>query len=445
MIARYTLPEMGALWTDEQKFATWLEVEIAAVEAMEDLGRAPGGTADAIRAGARIDSARILEIEAVTHHDVIAFLTQVGEALGEERRYLHRGMTSSDLLDTALALVLVRACELIDRRLTAAGRELRRLAQAYRATPMMGRTHGVHAEPITLGQKLLVWFAEIERHHLRLEQAREEIRVGKLSGAVGTFAHLPPEVETRFCARLGLRPAPVSTQVVQRDRHGYLLSVLALIAASGEKIATEIRHLQRTEVAEVFEPFGRGQKGSSAMPHKRNPILCERITGLARLLRGHVQAGLENIALWHERDISHSSVERVILPDAFIAVDYQYHLLARVLGGLEVDARRMRRNLESSLGLFYSQPVLLALTDRLGSREEAYARVQAAAQEAWHAQRPLPDLLRETIVAEGLLTAAELAEICNLERFLAHLEPVFERVLASPWARAEAAATAPEA
>jgi len=432
VIERYTLPEMGELWSETSRFRIWLEVEVAAVRAMESLGGAPAGTAEAIRCKAKPDAARIRQIEEVVHHDVIAFLTQVSESLGEEQTYLHRGMTSSDLLDTALAIQLVRACEAIARRLTPIGQRLRALAQEHRHTPMMGRTHGVHAEPIPFGAKVLVWFAEMERHHARLQAGREEVRVGKLSGAVGTFAHLPPEVEARTCASLGLRAAPVSNQIVQRDRHAFLMAVLAGLGATAEKIATEIRHLQRTEVGEAFEPFAPGQKGSSAMPHKRNPILCERITGLARLLRGFLVPAYENVALWHERDISHSSVERVILPDAFIALDYQLHLLGRVLDGLEVDTARMRENLESSRGLFFSQRVLLALTDRLGSREKAYALVQAAAMEAWRERRPL----REVLVshAPGMLSVAELDRIFDLEAFLGELDPVFERVLATPWA-----------
>jgi adenylosuccinate lyase len=432
VIERYTLPEMGKVWTDAARFATWLEVEIAAVRAMEETGRAPAGSADAIRARAHPDAARIAAIEATVHHDVIAFLTQVSEDLGPEKTWLHHGMTSSDLLDTALALQLQRACALIDRRLEAIGRRLRALAEEHRRTPMIGRTHGVHAEPITFGLKLLVWFAELERQHARLQAAQEEVRVGKLSGAVGTFAHLPPEVEARTCAALRLKPAPVSSQIVQRDRHAFLVSVLALIAATAEKIAVEIRHLQRTEVAEAFEPFGRGQKGSSAMPHKRNPILCERITGLARLLRGYTVPALENVALWHERDISHSSVERVILPDAFIGLDYQLHLLARVLDGLEVDAGRMRENLDATQGLCFSQRALLTLTDRLGAREAAYAMVQAAAMEAWRERRPLREALAAR--AGGRLSAADLDAIFDLDAFLRELEPIFTRVLATPWA-----------
>ena len=435
MIERYTLPEMGALWSDERRFATWLEVEIAAVHAMEEEGLAPAGTADAIARRARFDAARIAELEAVVHHDVIAFLTNVNESLGEEKRYLHLGMTSSDLLDTALALTLGRAGALIDAQLARVGRRLRALASEHRDTLMIGRTHGVHAEPITFGLKALVWFAEFERHHRRLAAALEDVRVGKFSGAVGTFAHLPPAVEERACARLGLLPAPASTQIVQRDRHAHLVATLALIGASGEKLAVEIRHLQRTEVGEAFEPFAKGQKGSSAMPHKRNPILCERIVGIARLLRGFMTVACENVALWHERDISHSSAERVILPDAFIGLHYQLDLVARVLEGLEVDAARMRANLEASRGLFFSQGALLALTQRLGSREEAYAIVQAAALEAWREGRPLRETLAARLRGKAELAETEWDAIFDVSRFLANLGPVFERVLASSWAR----------
>ncbi len=434
MIERYTLPEMGKLWSVTARFDSWLEVEIAAAQAMEDLGQAPAGTAAALRSRARFDLERILELEAEVHHDVIAFLTNVGEGLGEEKTWLHRGMTSSDLLDTSLALLLVRACDLIGQRLERVGKLLRKLAMEHRHTPMIGRTHGVHAEPITFGLKALLWFAEMERHNTRLEQVREEVRTGKISGAVGTFAHLTPAVEARTCEILRLNPAPVSNQVVQRDRHAHLLAILALIGATCEKIATEIRHLQRTEVAEAWEPFAKGQKGSSAMPHKRNPILCERICGMARLLRGHLGPAFENIALWHERDISHSSVERIILPDAFIGLDYTLHLTVRVLQGLEVDRERMLENMQASGGVFFSQRALLALTAALGSREEAYRIVQAAAMEASHRRLQLRSLLEKQEQVRMHLSREQMDEIFELDAFFANLEPIFDRVLATSWA-----------
>ncbi len=435
MIERYTLPEMGALWSDQSRFQTWLDVETGAAQAMEELGTIPAGTAAALRKNGRFDIERIHAIEAEVHHDVIAFLTSVGEHLGEEKAWLHRGMTSSDLLDTSLALVLVKACDLIRDKLGTVGGHLRALAEEHRETPMMGRTHGVHAEPITFGQKVLIWFQEMERHHLRLARAREEVAVGKLSGAVGTFAHLTPAIEARACEILGLKAAPVSSQIVQRDRHAHLVATLALIGTSCEKIALEVRHLQRTEVGEVYEPFARGQKGSSAMPHKRNPILCERVSGMARLLRSHVQVAYENVVLWHERDISHSSAERVILPDAFIGLDYTLHLMTRLLGDLDVRPERMLSNIEDSFGLFFSQRVLLALTETLGSREEAYAIVQRCAMTAWDERRQLRVVLTEEPRVSDHLDEAALDALFDLDSFFKNLPPVFDRVLATSWAR----------
>ncbi len=435
MIERYTLPGMGALWTDQARYDAWLAVELAAAQAMEELGTIPSGTAAAMRQNAHFEIARIQAIEAETHHDVIAFLTNLGESLGEEKAYLHRGMTSSDLLDTSLATILVKACELIDARLVTVGRLLRGLARRHEHTPMMGRTHGVHAEPIPFGLKALIWFQEMERQAERLAAAKQGIAVGKFSGAVGSFAHLPPEVEARACQLLGLRAAPVSSQIVQRDRHAHLVAVLALIATSCEKIAVEIRHLQRTEVGEAYEPFARGQKGSSAMPHKRNPILCERVSGLARLLRGQVAVAYENVVLWHERDISHSSAERVILPDAFTGLDYTLHLIEKLLGGLDVRPERMLENIAASHGLFFSQGVLLALTEALGSREEAYAIVQQSAMLAWEERRPLRAVLAEQARVTEHLSLQRLDELFDLDRFFSNLAPVFERVLKSDWAR----------
>jgi adenylosuccinate lyase len=435
MITRYTLPEMGKLWEDEAKFTAWLKVELAAAQAMEDLGTIPAGTTAAMRKNASFDIDRILEIESKTHHDVIAFLTNVGEYMGEEKTWLHRGMTSSDLLDTSLALILVQACDLIEKRVTHIGQLLRKLAVEHQHTPMMGRTHGVHAEPITFGQKVLIWFAEMERHHKRLLQAKEEVAFGKLSGAVGTFAHLSPAVEARTCELLGLQAAPVSSQIIQRDRHAHLVATLALIATAGEKMALEIRHLQRTEVGEAFEAFAKGQKGSSAMPHKRNPILCERICGMSRLMRGFVGTAYENVALWHERDISHSSAERIMLPDCFIGLDYTLHLVERVIGNLVVDGDRMRENLDGTGGIFFSQRALLALTEALGSREEAYTLVQDAAMEAWKTR----SLLRDKLVANPQviekLSEKQLDDIFDLNSFFSNLGEVFARVLATPWAK----------
>src|SRR5262245_1238076 len=340
MIPRYTHPEMGRIWTDERRYQAWLSVELAAADAMAASGIIPADAARELRARARFDIARIEEIEATTHHDVIAFTTAVAEHVGPSARYLHFGLTSSDVVDTALALQMVEACDLILKDLDALADAVRGRADEHRRTPMIGRTHGVHAEPMTLGLKLALWYSELQRDIARMTRACESVRVGKISGAVGTFAHLPPSIETNVCARLGLQPAPVSSQVIQRDRHAELLSALAIAGASLETFALEIRGLQKTEIGEVEEPFAKGQKGSSAMPHKRNPIGCEQICGLARLLRGNVTAALENVALWHERDISHSSVERVILPDTFIALDHMLRRFTRIVKGMVVYPER---------------------------------------------------------------------------------------------------------
>src|SRR6266540_4678608 len=343
MIARYTNPEMGRIWSDQRKYETWLQVEIAAVDAMARAGIVPADAARDIRERSRFDIARIEEIEQVTQHDVIAFTTAVGEHVGPAARWLHFGLTSSDVIDTAQALQMVEACDLILADVSALQRAVRERAFEHRLTPMIGRTHGVHAEPMTFGLKLALWHAELDRAGERITRARERIRVGKISGAVGTFAHLDPSIEADVCRRLGLEPAPISSQVIQRDRHAELLCALAITAASLEKFALEIRGLQKTEIGEVEEPFGKGQKGSSAMPHKRNPIGCEQIVGLARLLRGNVVAAMENNALWHERDISHSSVERVILPDSTILTDYLLDRTTRLVDQMLVYPARMRR------------------------------------------------------------------------------------------------------
>jgi len=428
MIARYTRPEMARLWSDEARFARWLEVEVAATRAQEAEGLVPAGTAQAIAAHARFDTSRIDALEATLHHDVIAFLTDVGASLGEEKRFLHQGMTSSDLVDTALALALVEAGRVLLAGVDRLEAALLALAQRHRATIMVGRTHGVHAEPMTFGLKVLSWATAIRRSRRGLEAALAECAVGKLSGAVGQAAHLPLAVEERCLEALGLVPEPVATQVVARDRHARLVSALALLAANQERIATEIRHLQRTEVRELEEPFGKGQKGSSAMPHKRNPVVCERIAGLARLFRGYEVAALEDVALWHERDITHSSVERVILPDAFTLADYMTERLAWVLEGLVVDAARMRHNLELTGGLVYSQRVLLALTGAGMNREEAYAIVQDAAMAAWRGEGRFADILGAHPGASAAL-GGRLAACFDPAFYLAQVDALFERAL----------------
>src|SRR5499426_629519 len=363
MIPRYTNPEMGAIWSDRRRYETWLEVELAAADAMADAGLVPRDAAAELRSKAGFDVARIEEIEAITQHDVIAFTTAVAERVGPSARWLHFGLTSSDVIDTAQALQMREACDLILRGIEGLMRAVQARAEEHRRTPMIGRTHGVHAEPMTFGLKLALWYAELGRDVVRLRRARDVISVGKLSGAVGTFAHLPPSIEAAVCRTLGLQPAPVASQVIQRDRHAELLSVLAITASSLEKFALEIRGLQKTEIGEVEEPFGKGQKGSSAMPHKRNPIGCEQIVGLARLLRANAGAAFENNALWHERDISHSSVERVIVPDSFIALDHMLRRFTRIVKGLVVYPERMRANLGRSRGVVLYGQALLALPE----------------------------------------------------------------------------------
>jgi adenylosuccinate lyase len=429
VIPRYSRAEMAALFTDAARYRVWLDVELAVLAAMERRGQAPAGASDRIRKAARIDPERIDALEATLRHDVIAFLTQVGETAGPDARFLHLGMTSSDLVDTALALVLARATDRLLAEVRSLRDVVRDLAVRHRDTLMVGRTHGIHAEPITFGLKLLVWYEELGRAVERLHRARAAVAVGKLSGAVGTHAHLDPELEEEVLRSLGLSPEPAATQVVQRDRHAELLGAIALLGASLEKMAVEIRHLQRTEVLEAEEPFHEGQKGSSAMPHKRNPVNCERITGLARLLRANAHAALENVALWHERDISHSSVERVILPDSFLAADFMTGQMREILAGLRVYPERMRANLEATRGLIYSQRVLLALTTAGLSREEAYAVVQRHAMAAW---REAPGL-KERLLGDPAVTKAlrpEALEACfDASHFTRHVGRIFDRVL----------------
>src|ERR1700687_1583957 len=372
MISRYTHPDMGRIWSDQRRYETWLLVETAAADAMGAAGIVPAEAARGIRERGAFDVARIEQIEQTTQHDVIAFTTAVAEHVGPSARWLHFGLTSSDVIDTAQALQMREACDLVLKNLGALAEAIRHRAIEHRRTPMIGRTHGVHAEPMTLGLKLALWYAEVGRDVERVRRARTVVSVGKLSGAVGTFAHLPPSIEADVCRRLGLDAAPVSSQVIQRDRHAELMAALAITAASLEKFALEIRGLQKTEIGEVEEPFGKGQKGSSAMPHKRNPIGCEQIVGLARVLGANCHAAFENIALWHERDISHSSVERVILPDSFIALDHMLRRMTRIVRGMVVNAGRMRENLNRSRGVVFSGTVLLELARKGVAREAAY-------------------------------------------------------------------------
>jgi adenylosuccinate lyase len=419
---------MGRLWSDERRFETWLQVEIAAAEAMADAGIVPAEAARDIRERAVIDVKRIDEIEAVTRHDVIAFTTAVAEHVGPAARWLHFGLTSSDVIDTALALQMRESCDLILKDLDALQAAVRRRAEEHRHTVMIGRTHGVHAEPTTFGLKLALWYAELGRAIARVRQARATINVGKISGAVGTFAHLPPSIETDVCRRLGLEPAPISSQVIQRDRHAELMAALAIAAASLEKFALEIRGLQKTEIGEVEEPFEKGQKGSSAMPHKRNPIGCEQICGLARLLRGNLVAALDNVALWHERDISHSSVERVILPDSFIVLDHMLRRFTKIAAGMVVYPERMRENLGRSRGVVFSGSVLLALASKGVSREQAYHWVQRNAMKSFHEARDFKQLLAEDPEVTAVLPPVEIDEVFNLDHELRHVDELFDRV-----------------
>lgn len=428
MIDRYTLPEIGKIWEDENKFRIWLDIELLACEAQAKSGRIPEAALEEIRAKANFEASRILEIEAEVHHDVIAFLTNVAEYVGEPARFIHYGMTSSDVLDTALAMQMKQAGELILKKTDRLIEVLKQKALQYKDTVMVGRSHGVHAEPLTFGFKIAVWYGEMLRNRERLLQAVKTVSVGKISGAVGTFAHLEPFVEEYVCEKLGLQPAAVSTQILQRDRHAEYLAMLAILAATLEKISLEIRHLQRTEVLEVEEPFGSRQKGSSAMPRKKNPILSERISGMARLLRGNLVAALENVALWHERDISHSSVERVILPDATITVYYMLEKTRYILEGMQVNAGRMRENLESGRGLIFSQSILLSLVDKGVSREEAYRLVQRNAMKVWQRQTTLLQALKSDPEVLSHLSERELEEICNLDNRIRNINVSFKRL-----------------
>ena len=431
MIKRYTSPEMGAIWSEQRRYETWLEVELAAADAMAEAGIVPAEAARELRARAAFDISRIEQIEQTTQHDVIAFTTAVAERVGPAARWLHFGLTSSDVVDTAQAIQMRDACDLIVKGIAAVMDAVRARAEEHRRTPMIGRTHGVHAEPMTFGVKLALWYAELQRNLDRVLRAREAVSVGKLSGAVGTFAHLDPSIEAHVCARLRLEPAPVSSQVIQRDRHAELLTALAITAASLEKFALEIRGLQKTEIGEVEEPFGKGQKGSSAMPHKRNPVGCEQITGLARLLRANAMAALENVALWHERDISHSSVERVILPDSFIALDHMLRRFSRIVRGMVVYPDRMRENLERSRGVVFSGTVLLELARRGISREQAYEWVQRNAMRAFHEQRDFKALLLADEDLMRVLPADDVHRAFDLSEQLRNVDVIFARVFGS--------------
>ncbi len=431
MIRRYTHPEMGAIWSDQRRYETWLDVELAAADAMAEAGIIPPDAARDLRARAAFDIDRIEQIEQTTQHDVIAFTTAVAEKVGPSARWLHFGLTSSDVIDTAQALQMREAAGLIVKGIAGLMEAVRERAEEHRRTPMIGRTHGVHAEPMTLGVKLALWYAELQRDLDRVLRAKEIVSVGKISGAVGTFAHLDPAIEARVCERLDLTPAPVSSQVIQRDRHAELMMALAITAASLEKFALEIRGLQKTEIGEVEEPFGKGQKGSSAMPHKRNPIGCEQITGLARLIRGNAMAALENIALWHERDISHSSVERVILPDSFIALDHMLRRFTRIVRGMVVYPDRMKENLERSRGVVFSGTVLLELARRGVSREQAYEWVQRNAMRAFHEKRDFKGLLLADADLMKVLTPAEVEKAFDLDDQLRNVDAIFERVFRS--------------
>jgi len=426
MIDRYTRPAMGGIWSEEAKYGAWLRVEVAVCEAYARQGRIPPTALERIRA-TRVDVPRILAIQLKVKHEMIALLTSLEEQLGDDSRFVHIGLTTNDVWDTATALQLRDAVDLLITGQERLRRALGTLARRHKDTLIVGRTHGVHAEPTTFGMKVAVWYVEAERNLERLRRARDVVAVGKLSGAVGQFAHSEPAFEEQVCRALGLGVEPVSTQIVQRDRHAELLTTLAIVAASLEKIALEVRGLQRTEVLEAQEPFGEGQKGSSAMPHKRNPELAERICGLARLLRGNAMAGLENVALWHERDISHSSVERVVLPDSAIALDYILDLAAFIVEGLEVDPGRMAENLEASYGLIYSQRVLLKLTDAGLARQKAYEIVQRASMRAWKERRSFYELLNEEGAVTERLGPAELKACFDPTWYLRNVNAVFRR------------------
>jgi adenylosuccinate lyase len=429
MIERYTLPEMGEIWSEENKYRKWLEVELAVCEAWSRLGQVPKSSLKKIKKKANFSVVRIDEIEKVVKHDVVAFLTSVAEYIGEDSRFIHLGLTSYDIVDTALAMLMVESLDKVEKGLLELKKVLKKQALKYKKTPCIGRTHGVHAEPITFGFKILVWYEEVNRHLERLKKAREVISVGRIAGSVGTYIHLDPRVEKYALKSLGLKPAPVSTQVLQRDRHAEVMSCLALIVTSLEKFSQEIRHLQKTEVLEVEEPFTKGQKGSSSMPHKRNPVRCERIGGLARIIRGNLQVALENIPLWHERDISHSSAERIIFPDSFILTDYLLAEMTDIFSNWQVYPRRMLQNIQATRGLIFSQAVLLALTRKGISREHAYQLVQNCSLKAWRKNLDFKQLIASDPEILRHLTTEEIEDCFSLKPYLEKIDFIFERVL----------------
>ncbi len=428
MIARYTRPEMGRIWSDENKFRMWLKVEVAASETLAESGLVPKSAAKAIRERGDFDLARIQSLEAEVKHDVIAFTTAVAEKIGEESRWLHFGLTSNDVVDTAQALQIHEASARIRSDLEKLREVLKRRALEFQHTPIVGRTHGIHAEPTTFGLKLANWYSEMGRNIARFVMAAEDMRVGKISGAVGTLAHLSPEQEEKICARLGLKTAAISSQVIQRDRHAFYLATLAVIASTLDKMATEIRHLQRTEVREAEEYFSDKQKGSSAMPHKRNPVTCEQISGLARVVRSNAQAALEDVALWHERDISHSSVERVILPDSTILIDYLLQKTTSLIDTLVVYPERMKSNLESTGGLIFSGQLLLDLAEAGMMREDAYRLVQKHAMEAWRNGSNFRELVKTDAEIGAKLSGTQIDRAFDLNRQLRNVDTIFERV-----------------
>ncbi|MGN1400272.1 MAG: adenylosuccinate lyase [Bacillus sp. (in: firmicutes)] len=428
MIERYTRPEMGAVWTEENRFKAWLEVEILACEAWSELGHIPKEDVRLIRENASFDIERIKEIEEETRHDVVAFTRAVSETLGEERKWVHYGLTSTDVVDTALSYLLKQANDILQKDIERFIEILKNKAIEHKYTVMMGRTHGVHAEPTTFGLKLGLWYEEMKRNLERFKAARETVEFGKMSGAVGTYANIDPFVEKYVCEKLGTKPAPISTQTLQRDRHAHYMSTLALIATSIEKFAVEIRGLQKSETREVEEFFAKGQKGSSAMPHKRNPIGSENMTGIARVIRGYMMTAYENVPLWHERDISHSSAERIILPDATIGLNYMLNRFGNIVKNLTVFPDNMKRNMDRTLGLIYSQRVLLALIDKGLVREEAYDTVQPKAMQAWEQQVPFRTLIEADEKITSLLSAEEIADCFDYNYHLKNVDVIFERL-----------------